>query len=71
MRDSIMTLTAWLLSGARPNQLCAHVKETFVQQMNLHPIPNTIDISDLEDGFWAKEVGSVNSFDNNDDYNIT
>lgn len=61
-----MTLTAWLLSGARPNQLCAYVKETFVQQMNLHPIPNTIDISDWEDGFWA-----VNSFDNNDDYNIT
>lgn len=38
----------------------------FVQQMNLNPIPNTIDINDLEDGFWSEEVGCINSFDNDD-----
>ena len=39
--------------------------------MNLNTKPKTTDVSYWEDGFWSKDVGSVNTLDNNGDFYIT
>lgn len=64
------SLPAWLLPIARHDQLFANVKETFLQQTILNPKPNTIDIIYLEDSCWSEKVGSIDSYDNDNIYNI-